>query len=68
MCDGRAFKCCIFITFISFNRVRLTSPPLSEMYKIEFEQYLPKEEVKEKEEEDEEEKGDDASEAVIASH
>lgn len=50
------------------NRVRLGSPPSSEMFKVEFEQYLPKESVIAKETEEEEEIQDNTEDAVIASH
>ncbi|XP_014469238.1 PREDICTED: 39S ribosomal protein L1, mitochondrial [Dinoponera quadriceps] len=48
------------------TRVRLTSPLTSEMFKIEFEQYLPKDSVAIEGEEEEEK--DDTPDVVIASH
>lgn len=57
------------MAIIHLNRVRLGSPPSPEMFKVEFEQYLPKESVIAKEtEEEEEEIQDNTEDAVIASH
>lgn len=55
-----------YTLLLYFNRVRLASPPLPEMFKVEFEQYLAGDTVVA--EEKEEEKEDSTSEAVIASH
>lgn len=54
------------IVYLCFNRIRILSPPTTEKFKVNFEQYLSEssEIKKENEEKDEIEKSD----VVIASH
>lgn len=58
----------MIIRVLYLNRVRLTSPPSSEMFKIEFEQYLPKTEAETEAETEEGKEEEETPDAVIASH